>query len=715
MKKIVVFLVIAFISINSFSQKKELTIKQAVAGQIEFLYPGYITGLKWQEGTNNYTTINVENHYKSIMQSSAISKKEIELITVDEVNASLSKTKSDSITHFYDYKWINKDLIKLGYEKRFIFYNIKTKEVEFEVNLPKDASDIFYCKENKIFAYTIENNLYITDNKGEQTQITNDTDKNFVNGQTVSRSEFGITNGIFWSPKGNYIAFYRKDESKVTNYPIVNVNTTPASVEPIKYPMIGQSSENITLGIYNIKTRKTHFLKTGEPNEQYLINPTWNINEKDIILTILNRKQNHAKINRYDVASGNLVKTLFEEKNIKWVEPEKFSYFISETEFIWQSERNGFMHMYLYNIDGKLKEQITKGNWLVDEIKAYDKKTGTIYFTGTINSPIEDHLYSVNIKTKEIKTLTKEEGTHNCSLNSNFKYFIDGYSNIKTPRVYNITSVNGKVAKNLVTAKDPLKDYNINLPEIGTIKAADGKTDLYYRLIKPSNFDENKKYPVLIYIYGGPHAQMVTNSWLARANMWLYYMAQKGYVVFTVDNRGSSKRGFEFESVIHRQCGQEEMKDQMEGVKFLKSHKWVDADRIGVDGWSYGGFMTTSLMLNYNKTFKVGAAGGPVIDWKFYEIMYGERYMDTPQENPDGFELTSLLNKTDSLKGRLLIIHGGVDPTVVWQNSQMFLNKCIETGTLIDYMVYPNHEHNVLGKDRVHLIKTIIRYFDEHL
>ena len=715
MKKIALLLIIAFISINSFSQKKELTVEQAVTGQMELLYPGYIAGLKWQEGTENYTTINTENGYQSIMQSSAKSKKEVELITVNEVNASLTKQKLDSINHFYDYKWINKDIIKLGYDKRFVFYNIKTKKVEFEVNLPKEASDIFYCKENKTFAYTIENNLYITDSKGKQTQVTNDTDKNFVNGQTVSRSEFGITNGIFWSPKGNYLAFYRKDESKVTNYPIVNVNTTPATVEPTKYPMTGQPSENVTLGIYNIKTGKTHFLKTGEPNEQYLVNPTWNPNEKDIILTILNRGQNHAKINRYDVATGNMVKTLFEEKNDKWVEPEKFSYFISENEFIWQSERDGFMHMYLYTIDGELKEQITKGNWLVDEIKAYDKKTGTIYFTGTKNSPIENHLYSVNIKTKEIKTLTKEEGTHNCALNYNFKYFIDGYSSVKTPRVYNITSVNGKVAKNLVTAKNPLKEYNINLPEIGTIKAADGKTDLYYRLIKPSNFDENKKYPVIVYVYGGPHAQMVTNSWMAGASMWLYYMAQKGYVVFTVDNRGSAKRGFAFESVIHRQCGQEEMKDQMEGVKFLKSHKWVDTGRIGVDGWSYGGFMTTSLMLNHNETFKVGVAGGPVIDWKFYEVMYGERYMDTPQENPEGFEKTSLLNKTDKLKGRLLIIHGGIDPTVVWQNSLMFLNKCIETGTLIDYMVYPNHEHNVRGKDRIHLIRTIARYFDDHL
>ncbi len=712
MKKIGILILVAFISINVFSQKKELTIEQSVSGQIPFIYPNYIIGLKWQPETNNYTYI---DKYRSIFISDIKSKKAKEFISLNNINTALTNAKKDSVSYFYDYEWINKNTIKFGYDNRFIFYNTTSKTIDFEININEKAKDIFYCKENSTFAYTIENNLFIIDKNGKETQITKDENKAIVNGQTVSRSEFGITHGIFWSPKGNYLAFYRKDETKVTDYPIVNVNTTPATLENIKYPMNGQTSENITLGIYNIKTGQTHFLKTDEKSEQYLINPVWSPNETNIILTILNRDQNYAQINKYDVSSGNLLKTLFEEKNDKWVEPEKPAYFISDNQFIWQSERNGFMHLYLYNIDGTLVSEITKGNWIVDEIVDFDKITNTIYFTGTKNSPIENHLYSVNLDTKNITTLTSVAGTHNCILNPNFKYFIDGYSSISIPRVYNICNISGKIEKEIISAENPLKDYNINLPEIGTIKAADGQTDLYYSLIKPSNFDENKKYPVIVYVYGGPHAQLVANSWLAGTSFWLYYMAQQGYVIFTVDNRGSENRGFEFESVIHRQCGQNEMKDQIEGVKFLKSHKWVDADRIGVNGWSYGGFMTSSLMLNYNNVFKVGVAGGPVIDWKYYEIMYGERYMDKYQENEEGFKKTSTLNKTDSLKGRLMIIHGSIDPTVVWQNSQMFINKCIENDVLIDYMIYPNHEHNVGGKDRVHLTKTIIRYFNEHL
>ncbi len=712
MKKIGILILVAFISINVFSQKKELTIEQSVSGQIPFIYPNYIIGLKWQPETNNYTYI---DKYRSIFISDIKAKKAKEFISLNNINTALTNAKKDSVSYFYDYEWINKNTIKFGYDNRFIFYNTTSKTIDFEININEKAKDIFYCKENSTFAYTIENNLFIIDKNGKETQITKDENKAIVNGQTVSRSEFGITHGIFWSPKGNYLAFYRKDETKVTDYPIVNVNTTPATLENIKYPMNGQTSENITLGIYNIKTGQTHFLKTDEKSEQYLINPVWSPNETNIILTILNRDQNYAQINKYDVSSGNLLKTLFEEKNDKWVEPEKPAYFISDNQFIWQSERNGFMHLYLYNIDGTLVSEITKGNWIVDEIVDFDKITNTIYFTGTKNSPIENHLYSVKLDTKNITTLTSVAGTHNCILNPNFKYFIDGYSSISIPRVYNICNISGKIEKEIISAENPLKDYNINLPEIGTIKAADGQTDLYYSLIKPSNFDENKKYPVIVYVYGGPHAQLVANSWLAGTSFWLYYMAQQGYVIFTVDNRGSENRGFEFESVIHRQCGQNEMKDQIEGVKFLKSHKWVDADRIGVNGWSYGGFMTSSLMLNYNNVFKVGVAGGPVIDWKYYEIMYGERYMDKYQENEEGFKKTSTLNKTDSLKGRLMIIHGSIDPTVVWQNSQMFINKCIENDVLIDYMIYPNHEHNVGGKDRVHLTKTIIRYFNEHL
>ena len=696
------------------AQQKQLSISDAVSNQYGFIYPNSITGIKWIPETSYYTFLN--KMYNKILKSSVKSKKDVDIVTLDEVNKALNIEKKDSVNHFYMYSWINKNTIKFKYEKEQFFYNVSTKKVERYVNFPDNSDNYSFCKKNKSFAFTVDNNILIIDNNNKQINVTSDKDTNIVNGQTVSRSEFGITKGIFWSPEGNYLAFYKKDETKVTSYPLVDITTTPASLHNIKYPMAGGESEYLKIGVYDVKTQKTIFLKTdGKQYDQYLIKPTWSPDEKYILVAILNREQNHMKYNKYDAKTGDFISTLFEEKNDVWVEPQNFAFFINNNEFIWQSERDGNNHMYLYNIDGKLIKQLTKGNWEVTNILDKNKTGDVVYFMSTKESPIESNLYSVNIKTTEIKRLTINEGTHHCFINSNYKYFIDIYSNLKTPLNYNITSIDGKLAKSISVSDNPLKDYNVNMPEIGTIKAADGTTDLYYRLIKPSNFDKSKKYPVIVYVYGGPHAQLITDSWLGGAQMWLYYMAQKGYVIFTLDNRGSGNRGFNFEKVIHRNLGQNEMKDQLKGIEFLKSKSYVDENRIGVDGWSFGGFMTVSLKLNYPQIFKVGVAGGPVIDWKYYEVMYGERYVDMPKENPDGYKLCSTLEKVDSLQGKLLIIHGGIDKTVVWQNSLTFIRECVKKQKQVDYFVYPRSEHNVGGRDRDHLMMKISMYFDDYL
>lgn len=713
MRTLNLFLAFLFISINLTAQKKQLTISDAVSDQYQFLYPNYINGLKWQPNTNNYTYVKM---YSKIVKSSVKSKKETDLLNVDDLNKILHSIKKDSVKYIAAYTWVSSNKIKFDYDKYQFIYNIKTKKIEQYTKFPDKSDNIFYCKQNSAFVFTIDNNLYYIDKENNKFAITADTNKGIVNGQTVSRSEFGIDHGIFWSPKGNYLAFYKKDETRVTNYPLVDITKTPAVVKNIKYPMAGGKSEYLKIGVYDIKTKKTIFLKTdGKQYDQYLINPTWSPDEKYILVAVLNREQNHMKYNKYDAHTGEFIKTLFEEKNDKWVEPENFAFFLNNNQFIWQSERDGYNHMYLYDLSGKLIKQLTKGKWIVTKILGKNKTSDVVYFKSTKDSPLELRLYSINIKTNNLKLLTNNEGIHRCKLSSDYKYFIDSYSNIKTPHVYNINSTNGKLVKNIKTADNPLKDYNINMPEIGTIKAADGKTDLYYRLIKPSNFDKTKKYPVIVYVYGGPHAQLITNSWMAGAQMWLYYMAQRGYVIFTLDNRGSANRGFEFENVIHRQLGQNEMKDQLKGIDFLKSLEYVDTNRIGVDGWSFGGFMTVSLKLNYPDIFKVGVAGGPVIDWKYYEVMYGERYMDMPQENPEGYKLCSVLNKVDNLKGKLLIIHGGIDPTVVWQNSLKFIRECVKKQKQVDYFVYPRSEHNVRGIDRNHLMTKITMYFDDYL
>lgn len=310
-------------------------------------------------------------------------------------------------------------------------------------------------------------------------------------------------------------------------------------------------------------------------------------------------------------------------------------------------------------------------------------------------------------------------GVHNGSLSASGKWIYDTWSSHDTFRHIDLVGTaknSGKVVvTNFKKYDSPWKSYNVPIIKGGTILAADGKTPLYYRLVLPVGFDTSKKYPTVVYVYGGPHANNVENRWNYASRPWEIYMAQRGYIVFVVDNRGSQYRGFEFESCTHRHLGDVEMQDQMEGVKFLKSLPYVDANRLGVHGWSFGGFMTTNLMCSYPDVFKVGVAGGPVIDWKFYEVMYGERYMDTPQENPEGYESSNLLNKAKNLKGRLQIIVGYNDPTCVLQHSLSFLRKCEDVGTQPDYFVYPGDGHNMMGHDMVHLHERITRYFDDYL
>ena len=699
------------------AQKKQLTIEDAVAGQWRQLYPKHIQGVK-PYSDNDFTYI---TDYKEIHLMNKTGK-DVKIITdIKALNSALKTSGHNELKYFpyWDYKWTDKEHLAFKINNNYYVYNIKTKKIETDVLLPDSADNINVCYKNNYVAYTINNNLYFADNKSKTVQITFDENKGIVNGSNyVHRQEFGINKGIFWSPEGTAIAFYRKDETMVADYPLVDISTRIASVKNTKYPMIGEKSEEVTLGIYNLKTGKTVFCDvTDFTKEHYLTSITWRPDGKYIFIGVLNREQNHLKMNMYNAATGAFVKTLFEEKNNRYVEPEHPLYFLpkSNDNFLYYSERDGFDHLYLYNTEGKLLKQVTKGNWAVLDIKGFDPEGKNVFIISTEKSPIEKHLYKVTVKTGKRIQLTSENGLHSVVLSNSKKYFFDSYSNTKTANNNRICDAKGNIVQKILTAKDPLNEYDLGKMTIGTIKAADGKTDLYYRLITPPHFDPKKKYPVVVYVYGGPHAQLVTDSRLGGARLWQFYMAQKGYVMFTIDNRGSANRGFEFESIIHRQCGQLEMKDQMKGIEFLESLPYVDKNRIGVHGWSYGGFMTASLITNYPETFKVAVAGGPVIDWKYYEVMYGERYMDTPKENPEGFKKTSLLNKAKDLKGRLLIIHGYVDPVVVPQNSLDFIRSCIKAGTDIDYFLYPESEHNMRGKTRVHLMKKVTRYFDDYL
>ena len=563
---------------------------------------------------------------------------------------------------------------------------------------------------------TVDNNIVRIMEDGKQRHVTRYTNKNIVAGSSISRNEFGISGGLFPSPDNSLLAFYQKDESYVSTFPLLDVTTRTGTLFEIKYPMNSMPSERVSVGVYDLKTRQIIYLKVSDFDaERYLTNLTWSPDSKIIYLQVLDRAQQNVKLNAYCAATGKYIKTLLTEHSDKYVEPSYPLYFLNSDpdKFIYTtSNRDGYQNLYLCSVSGGEVKRLTA----VDADVEYAGQSGKyVFYHSAEVSPVERHLFRIDTKSGKSIQLTRGEGWHNCALSPDGKYFSDNYSSLTVPRVVAVGATDGKFYRELFRADDPSKGYNFCPIELGSVRSADGKYDNYYRLIKPIDFDPTKKYPVILYVYGGPHSQMVNNSFQAQLRRWEMYMAQRGYVVFVMDNRGTDNRGIEFEQAIHHRCGVCEMEDQMAGIEWLKSHPWVDSNRIGVHGWSYGGFMTISLMTTYPETFKVGVAGGPVIDWKWYEVMYGERYMGNENTNAEGLASTSLIGKAKNLKGKLLICQGAVDNVVLWQHSLNFIDECIKNWIPVDYFPYPRAQHNVRGKDRVHLMQKVTDYFEDYL
>ena len=877
MRKLInlIALLIMASSVTWAQDKKSFTLEDLMPGGNNYynLLPQNLYGLQW------WGDVCINADIEEVKTIQPANGKENVLITLQEVNELLANKELGKINHFRNASFpYAEKMMLVNTTSNKVLIDLTKKEIIWSQPLSPKAANQDWNKESRSLAYTLDNNLFVTTADGKTQQVT-DEPKGIVCGQSVHRQEFGISKGTFWSPKGNLLAFYRMDESMVTDYPQVNTSTRIATLEPDKYPMAGMTSHKVTVGIYNPETQKTVYLKAGDPTDRYFTNISWSPDEKSVYVIELNRDQNHALLCCYDAETGEPLKNnpLYEEEHTKYVEPQHPIVFLpwDHTKFIYQSQRDGYNHLYLMDTKtsvypeshgaaagGSYREsyktrQLTQGNWVVQNILGFNEKTKEVIIMSTEVSPLQSNAYAVNVKTGKRRLIGNKDGMHHVQLSGSGNYVIDNYTSFTIPRNIEIVPTSGKGKTiSLLTATNPLEAYNMpeitvgtlmdtktsvypeshgaaaggsyresyktrqltqgnwvvqnilgfnektkeviimstevsplqsnayavnvktgkrrlignkdgmhhvqlsgsgnyvidnytsftiprnieivptsgkgktislltatnpleayNMPEItvGTLKAADGKTDLYYRLIKPVNFDPNKKYPAVVYVYGGPHAQLIHNNRNYDARGWDIYMAQLGYVMLTVDNRGSDNRGLEFENCTFRQLGTEEMKDQVKGVDFLKSLGYVDNNRIGVHGWSFGGFMTTNLMLTYPELFKVGVAGGPVIDWAYYEVMYGERYMDTPQTNPEGYKNANLKLRAGNLKGRLEVIIGANDPTCVPQHSISFLRACIDAGTQPDFFMYPGDGHNMFGRDRVHLYERITRYFEDHL
>lgn len=699
------------------NSNKQLTLEELMWGGTDYWnrQPKNIYANFWGD---KLVELNVED-VKMLTDDKGRRAKYEPLFTAEEVNAAIDTAKYGKVYNLMgtSFPYADQPVALLSTQKLRLLYNWKKKQVEWQQPVTAGAQARNFNTSSRAEAFVKDWNIYVTNAKGETVQVTTDGNRELQYGMSVHRDEFGIHSGLFWSPKGNSLAFYRMDQTMVTDFPLVDNTPRVAQLAPEKYPMAGMTSHKVTVGVYNPTTGKTLYLQAGDPTDRYFTNIAWSPDEKTIYMFELPRTQDKAELVAYDAQTGARKGVIYTETNSRYVEPQNPIVFLpwDNSLFVMQSRKDGYNHLYLMNTKGETLKQLTKGEFEVIQFVGFNEKEKSLIIKSNEALPIRHNHYAVSLKDGKRTLLDSGIGTHHAQLSATGAFLFDRWSAPAVFRQVDLVSTAKPKRMMLHSAESPNKDYN--MPEItsGTIKAADGKTDLYYRLVKPVDFDPNKKYPAVVYVYGGPHAHNVDESFEYLARPWEIYMAQRGYVIYVVDNRGSEHRGFEFESVTHRHLGEVEMQDQMEGVKFLKSLPYVDANRLGVHGWSFGGFMTTNLMCSYPDVFKVGVAGGPVIDWKFYEVMYGERYMDTPQENPEGYEKTSLLNKAKNLKGRLQIIVGYNDPTCVLQHSLSFLRTCIDCGTQPDYFVYTGDGHNMMGHDMVHLHDRITRYFDDYL
>ena len=668
-------------------------------GYYNGLYPENITGLQWVPGTELYSAINSNVLY--VFDNTGKIKKKL---TLAEIKTTL---KNPELSYMPRLTWESPTEIHLTLKDKLYILDPFKNELKKFITLPDRFENIDFHFNSESIAYTQENDLFIW-RDGQETRVTKNNEHN-TSGQAIARYEFGISKGTFWSPSGEFLAFYEKNEENVTEYPLLDYSSTPASSHPIKYPMAGQLSEHGRVGIVDSETGETTYLQQMGEEDSYVTNIAWSPDNQFIYLAHLNREQTSMALNKYN-RKGDFLKTIYQEFDEEYVEPENPPYFIpnGKGEFIWITEKNGFSNLVLMNDDGIIRE-LTNLTYEITDFIGFNSEGTKAFFHATGENPTENHGYAVELETGTVTQLTSGNGTHTISVSESGKFYIDNYSSTTIPGKTTLYHTTKSKSWEILSAENPLSEYSIGTTEIFSKKTSDG-TELWCRMIKPSHFDETKKYPVLFYVYNGPHVQLVTDSWLGGASLWMHSLAEEGYIIFTVDGRGSSHRGIDFEQTVHENMGTIEVQDQAEMAEWLKTLPYTDNDRFAVHGWSYGGFMTTSLMLKKPGLFKVGVAGGPVIDWRLYEIMYTERYMDTPETNPEGYAEADLKTHVANLEGKLMLIHGASDDVVVMQHSMEFLTKCIEEGKEIEFFPYPGHAHNVRGKDRVHLMTKVLNY-----
>ncbi|HEB52203.1 MAG TPA: S9 family peptidase [bacterium] len=642
------------------------------------------------------------------------------LVTAAAVRAALALPEREGPARFPALRWLDRDTLRIEHGRAIWRWDLASDRATRVLawRAPDAGGSAFgdptykVSPDDRHVAVRRDHQLFVFDAGGEAHQLTFDGNEDVVYGGAAHRAEIGIHEGLFWSHDGRYLAFYREDLRPIAEYPFQNVDRMPPTPRHGRYPMAGRADSSVRVMVCDTDDYEVVTLEAERGADLYWTNIAFT-RDGGIVVALVNRGQDRVELVRFGCASGARGATLLREHDQQWVEPEIPAAFLRDGRFLWSSRRSGYRHLYLHAADGSVLGPVTSGAFDVQSLLAVVDEQ-RVYFTGSGDDPRQLHLFSADLNGGDQHRITEERGTHDCSLSPDGRRAAVVWSNLETMPTSRLVSTRDGSATPLPQRKHPLAEFALPQQRFVQLEAGDGST-LYGHLALPPDFDPKRRYPVIHYVYGGPHAQLVKDTWFGGAATWLQALASEGFIVSRIDNHGTPNRGIEFEQAIHRHLGTVEVDDQMRMIDWLKQQPFVAADRIGVHGWSFGGYMTLRLMLLHPEAFACGISGAPVTDWRMYETGYTERYMDSPAENPDGYTTSSCLPLAEHLQRPLLLVHGTDDRTVMWSHTLQFVDRCIDAGVHLDYFPYPQQLHGLRGRDRVHFLRRLHRFFTRHL
>ena len=718
-QQLYIITLLLFTSVTCFAQNDKQILLEDIFTERKFSQD-WVWGLNSMNDGLHYTIINrKEDNALAIEKFSYKNGEFIEdIITsnyIDSLEFDSYKFSADETKLLLEVE--SSSIYRYSYESFVYEYNISedklTKINENKIRLAEFSPD------GTMISYVYQNNLYIYNINTKQTiQCTNNGKiNNIINGATdwVYEEEFAIVKGYEWSDDSEYLAYYVFDESKVKEFSmdIFNSNLYPEQSK-FKYPKAGEDNSIVEIFIFNLDKKEHIKAKINKSDDDYIPRIKWNKDSK-LCVQKLNRHQNHLQLIFINPISGE-GELVYEEFDDYYIDIHDNLIF-TNNGFLWSSEKDGYNHLYFFEYKKNKMKKITKGEWEITNFYGFDKENNIIYYQSNEESPLTKSIYSINLKGKNKKLLSKSVGVNNADFSKTFKYFINTHSNANSPNYITLQNNEGEVIRVLKDSKklnNTLMEYNLSSKEFFSFKT-DYKVMLNGWIMKPKDFDENKKYPVLMYVYGGPGNQQVLDSWSGHY-MWYQLLCQKGYIIVCIDNRGTGGRGSEFKKCTYKELGKLETEDQIAGAKYLSTLKYIDINRIGIWGWSYGGYMSSLCLLKGNEYFNTAIAVAPVTNWRYYDTIYTERYMRTPQENPDGYDLNSPINYVDLLKGNYLLIHGSADDNVHYQNTMEMISALVKNNKQFELFVYPDKNHSIYGGNtRIHLFTKITNFIIQNL